>query len=164
MPDSVSFRSTAVKSKSVTLFTQAKQFLVISLYSSSCFSCFFCCTTWLFFVVFFSWRVQLLETCSMCRAVIPFPWSILVICHPCFQYTRKPCTGWLENGHRDRWWWWWWRWRHCIRDLTCSWQGLHLDNKLQLHQTNFHWFSCQQLLASALSQDTACFGLCACWS
>lgn len=54
-PDSVSFGSTAVKSKSVTLFTQATQFIVIYLYFSS-FFCFFCYTIWLCFVflLFFS--------------------------------------------------------------------------------------------------------------
>lgn len=95
----------------------------------------------------------------------PFPWNIIVICHLYMFFSIPESLGqvdWKISWNIETWWWWWW-WRDCIWDLTCSWQGLHLDNKLLLHQANFHWFSCQQLLASALSH-TACFGLCAWWS
>lgn len=153
---------------SVTLFTQAEDFFCDLSFLIHVF-CFYCST--LLCPIMNLFDVQ---------SRIPPCWNFLVICNPLFYFFYFYFFSTAESPQLVDWrvtwnietdccccwcWWWAWGWRwHSITDLTCRSQWLHLDNKLLLHQTNLYWFGCQQLLASALSQDTACFGLCACWS
>lgn len=103
---SFSCGSTAVKSKSVTICTQAKQFLVIYLYSSSFFSASFAVLPgfYLFFPDMSSYYKPV-----PCAERKSFPLKYPLYLPPIFLVYQRAQVDWrMSLEHRDWWWWWWW--------------------------------------------------------